>query len=119
MGTAMGFTSLWDKFHLPKGLLMFVATICEFIGNLFGKTMKLNRFNVIVLTMHRWFDIAAAEKDLGFQPIVDFREGWDDTLKWFKHNWLPKQPRAGGVFGIATTTQHKIDIQDRSAKKVQ
>lgn len=115
--TAMGFTSLWSKAHLPKGLLMFVATICEFIGMLLGVTMKLNKFNVIVLTMHRWFDIAAAEKDLGFQPIIRYAEGWEETIEWFKQHWLPKQKR-GGVFGIASATQDKIDIQDMSAKKV-
>ena len=115
----MGFTSLWDKAHLPKGLLMFVATICEFIGNLFGVTMKLNRFNVTVLTMHRWFDIKAAEKDLNFQPIIGFREGWDETIVWFKENWLPKQADSKSLFGIAKQSQDKIDIQDESAKKVQ
>lgn len=113
----MGFTSLWDKAHLPKGLLMFVAVICEFIGNLFGVTMKLNRFNVTVLTMHRWFDIKAAEKDLNFQPIIGFREGWDETIVWFKENWLPKQNK-GGIFGIAKQSQEKIDIQDKSSKKI-
>jgi len=115
----MGFTSLWDKAHLPKPLLMFVATICEFIGNLFGVTMKLNRFNVTVLTMHRWFDIKAAEKDLNFQPIIGFREGWDETIVWFKDNWLPKQADSKSLFGIAKQSQDKIDIQDESAKKVQ
>jgi nucleoside-diphosphate-sugar epimerase len=39
--TAMGFTSLWDKFHLPKGLLMFVATICEFIGELWHTVFRV------------------------------------------------------------------------------
>lgn len=116
---AMGFTSLWDKAHIPKGLLMFVATICEFIGNLIGVTMKLNRFNVIVLTMHRWFDIKAAERDLGFQPVIKFREGWDETIQWFKQNWLPNQPKSRGLFGIAKSTQSKIDIQDMSSKKTQ
>lgn len=79
--------------------------------------MKLNRFNVIVLTMHRWFDIKAAERDLGFRPIVNFREGWDETVEWFKRNWLPHQPKSRGLFGIAKSTQSKIDIQDMSAKQ--
>ena len=96
---------------------MFVAVICEFFGNLFGITMKLNRFNVIVLTMHRWFDIKAAEEDLKFKPIIGFREGWDETIVWFRENWLPEQQK-GGVFGIAKQSQDKIDIQDMSAKKV-
>jgi hypothetical protein len=27
-------------------------------------SIKLNPFTVVVLTMHRWFDISAAERDL-------------------------------------------------------
>ena len=81
--------------------------------------MKLNRFNVIVLTMHRWFDIKAAEEDLKFEPIIKYREGWEETITWFRENWLPQQPDSTGVVGIAKTTQKKIDIQDQSSKKVQ
>ena len=29
-----------------------------------------------LLVMHRWFDIAAAEADLGFAPIIAYEEGW-------------------------------------------
>lgn len=77
------------------------------------------QFNVTVLTMHRWFDIKAAEEDLGFKPIIGYREGWDETVEWFRSNWLPKQrTNSGGILGIATATQEKIDIQDMSAKKV-
>jgi nucleoside-diphosphate-sugar epimerase len=116
---AMGFTSLYTKMKLPKTLLLVLATICELLGKLLGVTMKLNRFNVIVLTMHRWFDIAASHRDLNYTPIVDFREGWDETLVWFKAHWLTKQQvNSGGILGIATSTQDKIDIQDRSAKKI-
>ena len=68
--------------------------------------------------MHRWFDIKAAEKDLGFQPIIGYREGWDETIQWFKENWLPKQSKSKSLFGIAKDTQKKIDIQDTSSKKV-
>lgn len=117
---AMGFTSLYTRMKLPKTLLLVVATICEILGKILGVTMKLNRFNVIVLTMHRWFDIAASHRDLNYTPIIDFREGWDETLVWFKAHWLSKQRvNSGGILGIATSTQDKIDIQDRSAKKIQ
>merc|ERR1712087_97644 len=101
---------------MGKGLLMFVAILCEFIGNLFGKTMKLNRFNVIVLTMHRWFDIQAAEQDLGFQPIIKFREGWDETIEWFKQNWLPTFDKSAFLVGLSKKTQEKIDIQAHGKK---
>ena len=114
----VGARSLWSKAHLPKPLLLFVAFFCDLFGKIFGVTTKLNRFSVIVLTMHRWFDISAAEKDLAFKPIIEFREGWDETIVWFRENWLPNQRLGKGMFGIAKSTQNKIDIQDQSAKKV-
>ena len=52
--------------HLPHALLLVVAYVCEVIGWALGITLKLNLFNVKVLTMHRWFDISAAESDLGY-----------------------------------------------------
>lgn len=114
----MGFPSLWGKAHLPLGLLLFVASICDLLQKLFGVVLKLNTFNVIVLTMHRWFDIKAAEEDLKFEPIIGLREGWDETIVWFKENWLPLQTKSKGLGGISKTTQKKIDIQDESSKKV-
>ena len=114
----MGFPSLWGKAHLPLGLLLFVASVCDLLQKLFGVVLKLNTFNVIVLTMHRWFDIKAAEEDLKFEPIIGLREGWDETIVWFKENWLPLQSKSKGLGGISKTTQKKIDIQDESSKKV-
>ena len=115
----MGATSLWSKAHLPKPLLLFVAFFCDIFGKIFGVKTKLNKFSVIVLTMHRWFDISAAEKDLEFKPIIGFREGWDETIVWFRENWLPSNKDGKGMFGgIAKSTQKKIDIQDKSAKMV-
>ncbi|EED93373.1 predicted protein [Thalassiosira pseudonana CCMP1335] len=115
----MGIPSLWSKAHLPKPLLLFVAAICDLFGKLFGITTKLNTFSVVVLTMHRWFDIKAAETDLKFKPIIGYSEGWKETIVWFRENWLPEQKKSpNSLFGIAKTTQKKIDIQDESSKKV-
>ena len=68
--------------------------------------------------MNRWFEINAAERDLGFRLIIGYQEGWAKTIEWFRWSWLPKQADSGGILGIATATQEKIDIQDMSAKKV-
>jgi nucleoside-diphosphate-sugar epimerase len=35
----------------------------------------LNPFSVKMLTMHRWFDISAAEHDLKYKPVIGFKEG--------------------------------------------
>jgi len=109
--TAMGFPSIWNKASLPIWLLWSVATICELIGMLIGTTLKLNRFSVRMLTMHRWFDTTASEKDLGYRPIVSYSEGWADTLVWFRENWLPTFDAAAGIVGLHSGTQNKIDVQ--------
>ena len=122
MAVAMGFPSILAKVMLPDWLLMPLAHLCDLIGRVFGRRLKLNPFNVRVLTMHRWFRIDAAIKDLGYYPIVPFREGWADTATWTRQHWLPKfqaarAGKAGGIAGIAEQSQREIDIQAESALK--
>jgi len=114
---AMGFTSLKAKMHLPHALLLVVAYVCEVIGWALGITLKLNLFNVKVLTMHRWFDISAAESDLGYAPIIGYKDGWSDTLSWFRAHWLPTFSTKADLIGLSTSTQAKIDIQAAGTKK--
>jgi len=44
---------------------------------------------------------------------VSFADGWPDTLKWFRANWLPtyRAPASFFSFSLAKNTQRKIDIQ--------
>ena len=99
--------------------------VSSYVGLLFGKLtgirVKLLPFNVKVLTMHRWFKIDAAVNDLGYYPLVPFKEGWADMAVWTRENWLPKflSSRNGGFAGIAKQSQRKIDIQAASALKKQ
>lgn len=115
---ALGFKSLNDKFHLPFWFLYTIALCAEGLGWLIGTTFKLNVFNVFVLTMNRWFKIDNAEKDLDFEPIIPFTEGWADTIAWFRKNWLPTFEQSNkSIFGIAARSQAKIDIQAQSVLK--
>ena len=113
---AMGFDSLKGKMYLPLWLLTILACICEAIGYMAGLTLKLNLFNVKMLTMHRWFIITAAEKDLAYKPIVAFKQGWADTLVWFRSHWLPNFDSKAGLAGISNQSQAKIDIQAAGSK---
>jgi nucleoside-diphosphate-sugar epimerase len=114
---AMGFTSLYSKFKLPYLLLMALAYVCEMISWVTGKTLKLNVFNVFMLTMNRWFFIDAAERDLAYKPIVPFKDGWEDTIQWFKTHWLPTFKRSDSLIGLSTSSQAKIDIQAKGTGK--
>lgn len=97
---AMGFSSLWQKFKLPTWFMMFIAYVCVFVGNAFSAVsgvpshrvnyyLKLNPFAVKMLVIDRHFNIAAAKRDLKYEPLISFEQGWADTIKWFKENWLP------------------------------
>ncbi|CCW61119.1 unnamed protein product [Phytomonas sp. EM1] len=112
----MNFCSIQKKIHYPFWFLYIAALIAEVLGRLMHTTFKLNLFNVFVLTMNRWFRIDAAEEDLGYRPIISFSEGWEDTIAWFKDNWLPKFLKEGSasIVGLSQASQHKIDIQAKS-----
>ena len=114
----MGFTSLWDKTHLATWFLTPLAYVCRGLEIILRTTIKLNPFNVRVLTMHRWFDIVNAERDLGFEPIIPYEQGWAETIAWFKDHWLPKFNASDkGIRGIAAQSQAKIDIQEASRRE--
>ena len=113
----MGFPSIRAKVALPDWLMFPAAYACEMITKVTGIRLKLNVFSVRMLTIDRWFKITAAENDLGYKPIVNFSDGWLDTMIWFRQHWLPdylaQQQGSSTVTGIAKSTQGKIDIQAR------
>lgn len=43
-----------------------------------------------MLIIHREFNISAAQRDLKYEPLISFEDGWRQTITWFKENWLPK-----------------------------
>jgi len=106
---AMGFASLWTKMKLPTWFMMALAYATVFVGNVYSSLtgtpkhivnyrLKLNPFAVKMLVIHRYFNISAAEKDLHYEPLIQFDEGWAKTIEWFKSNWLPKylESKKGG-----------------------
>ena len=101
---AMGFTDLYTKFHLPVWLLYGVAYVCNVIGFVIGKKFKLNPFNVCMLTIHRYFSIENARRDLKYEPLFKTEESWPLTIEWFKKNWLPKYLEKSGQ-------QQKVSIK--------
>lgn len=92
---AMGFADLEKKFHLPIWLLFGAAYFCNFLSFLTGKQFKLQPFTVKMLIIHRYFNIRNAKRDLQYQPLKTFDEGWPETIEWFKVNWLPQYQQMG------------------------
>mmetsp|Transcript_15232 Transcript_15232/g.28667 ORF Transcript_15232/g.28667 Transcript_15232/m.28667 type:complete len:395 (+) Transcript_15232:49-1233(+) len=86
---AMGFQDLFQKFHLPVWFLMVIAHAANALGWALNKKFKLNPFNVKMLTIHRYFSIENAKRDLKYEPMFKFEDAWRTTIDWQKANWLP------------------------------
>ena len=61
----------------------------ETVSWITGRKFLLTVFSIKMCTIHRWFKIDAAERDLGYTPVIAFEEGWADTAAWYKEHWLP------------------------------
>ena len=101
---AMGFRSLWSKMHLPAWFIVPLAYVVMYFGIVFSWItgipkhvvnfkLKLNPFAVRMLLINRYFDISAAKRDLHYEPVISFEDGWSQTITWFKENWLPNRKR--------------------------
>jgi len=86
---AMGFKDLFQKFHYPIWFLMAVAHVANGLGWILNKKFKLNPFNVKMLTIHRYFSIENSIRDLKYEPVVTFEDGWKSNIEWHKKHWLP------------------------------
>lgn len=117
--TSLGLPSISNKFHLPRLFLLSLGYLCNIIGWLLGKKLKLSPFTVKLMTMHRWFRFERAAQDLRYEPIISFTEGWTDMIEWFRTEWLPSHlaQEQGSSYGrIYGGSQQKIDLQNK--KKV-
>jgi nucleoside-diphosphate-sugar epimerase len=98
---ALGIASLFSKFKIPTWLIMGLAYLAVWLGNLFATVtgtpkhvvnhrIKLNPFAVKMMFINRYFDISGAKRDLQYEPLIEFNQGWKQTIEWFKLNWKNK-----------------------------
>ena len=76
--------------------IMFTVCIyihCVWIYGFFTLLLIYLHIHPLIYIIHvyyRYFDISAAKKDLKYVPLKTFKEGWIETINWFKIHWLPK-----------------------------
>lgn len=100
--TSMGYPSILKKMHVPYGLLITLAYLVNFLAWTLDRLriveeykvlnyLKINIFTVKMMTIHRQFNISKARRELGYEPLLTFKDGWSQTLAWFREKWLPRQ----------------------------
>lgn len=73
---------------LPHRVVWCIGAVLEFIHTVFrlpGEP-KMTRFVADELGKSHWFDISAARRDLGYEPLVSTEEGLKKLAEWLKEH---------------------------------
>ncbi|MDD8011985.1 MAG: NAD-dependent epimerase/dehydratase family protein [Acidobacteriota bacterium] len=77
------------RFKLPKGLAMAAAVVLEKAFGLFGSEAPLNRGKLSFFLDPKAMSSARAKRELGYEPLTDFRSGAARAIAWYRENsWL-------------------------------
>ena len=75
--------------HVPVWPFWMAGALCEAVCRPLRVEPPLYRRRVDFFTKSRAFDIAAARRDLGYDPKVDLQEGIARTLDWYRRaGWI-------------------------------
>jgi nucleoside-diphosphate-sugar epimerase len=75
--------------HIPLWAASPLSFMLGIGSKLFGFNSPLTRNTVKELKNSWYVDISKAQKDLGYQPRVEFRDGVKKTVEWFYNEYLP------------------------------
>lgn len=76
------------RLRLPRALALLGAAGLEVVGNATGRAIPLSRTGVAFFSEDRRFTSAKAERELGYRPRVDLREGIAKTVAWYRNEGL-------------------------------
>jgi len=79
-----GGISLFSKFAVPLPVMYAVAYVGQLVAWFTGIKFRITPFNVTMLTIDRYFNIEDAKRDLKYEPVKTFEQGWEETLQWFQ-----------------------------------
>ena len=72
-------------------IALVVGVLCEALWNVFRLSGEppMTRFVARELATPHWFNLAAAKRDLAYEPSVSLEEGLTRLRKWFRENGVP------------------------------
>ena len=71
--------------HVPKAVAYAAGWVFENVYGIFGiqSEPRMTRWVASELTTNHWFDISAAKRDFGYEPVVSIDEGMEKLAQWF------------------------------------
>lgn len=93
--TGVGLPSISSRRALPEGLMLAAANVVTALAHAIAfatkqpfpqvmRKLKLSPFAVRMLVIDRYFDIGRARRDLQYEPLFTFEQGWAETIAWFR-----------------------------------
>jgi 2-alkyl-3-oxoalkanoate reductase len=85
---AAGFAPV--RHSMPRSMAWLIGVVLEFVYKTFkiSGEPQMTRFLADELAKAHWFDISAAEKDLGYTPRVSIKEGLRRLESWLQNKQL-------------------------------
>lgn len=79
----------WPTIYIPEFAALSLATLIERTFALIGKNPPVTRKNMESTLLDRIFSIEKAQKELGFEPVIDPAKGLQETVLWYKEKgWV-------------------------------
>lgn len=75
-----------QKFYLP----FFIADVSKYISDTLIKVFKvysLELYSILIMNIDLGCDISKAEKELGYKPSINLKEGMKRTFNWYQATW--------------------------------
>lgn len=76
------------RLRVPRFLALWGASGLEVIGKVTGRSIPLSRTGAAFFSEDRRFTTARAERELGYRPQVDLRDGVARTIAWYRAKGL-------------------------------
>jgi nucleoside-diphosphate-sugar epimerase len=72
------------RIRLPGPAVLMLARAMEMVHRVTGSDVPFHRFHYHILVKDFFFSNAAAERDLGYRPIVTKEDGVAQTVAWVR-----------------------------------
>ena len=105
-------SAIGENFNLAAGREIKIVELAEMINELVG-----NDAGIVFKQRRKWdtkprllASIEKAEKLIGYNPSVDFKEGLLITIEWFKDNWEKIEKLADFPPGMSSAVRDAKEV---------
>lgn len=111
--------AIGENFNLASGTETRICDLADMVNAVTG-----NKTPIHFMARRKWdtkprllASIEKAEKLVGYKPLVDFKEGFRQSIEWFNENWEKIKAVADFTPGMSSAVRRLDSISDIKSKK--